>query len=85
MVKINCKERNVVHSFDKYYAFVDSKGDFYLIDDVADSVVRIDPAGCSVYDTVQYGSIEDFLENELDTTVAKVYKTGQEYEIIING
>ena len=85
MVKINQKEENVVHSFDKYHAFLDSDRNFYLIDGVTDSVVCIDPAGCTVYDTVEYGSIEDFLGNELDTKLVKAYKTGSEYEIIING
>lgn len=85
MVKVNCKEGNVVHSFDEFHAFIDSDRKFYLIDSDTDSVVCIEHSGCTVYDTIEYGSIEDFLENELDTTVEKVYKTGQEYEIIING
>ena len=85
MVKVNCKEDKVVHSFDKYHAFLDSDNNFYLIDSACDSVVCIEQSGCSVYDTVQYGSIEDFLYSELDTELVKVYKTGSEYEIIING
>lgn len=85
MVKINRKDENVVHSFDKFHAFMDSDNNFYLIDGVTDSVVCIEHAGCTVYDTVEYGSIEDFLDNELDTKLTKVYQTGSEYEIIING
>lgn len=85
MVKINYTESKVVHPFYNFHAFSDSDGHFYLVDSATDSVVCIEHSGCAVYDTVQYGSIEDFLENELDTKVAKVYKTGSEYEIIING
>lgn len=85
MVKINCIEKNVVHPFYNFSAFTDSDGNFYLIDGATDSAVCIEHSGCTVYDTAQYGSIEDFLDNELETKVAKVYKTGQEYDIIING
>lgn len=85
MVKVNCKEDKVVHSFDKYHAFLDSDNHFYLIDGATDSVVCIEQSGCTVYDTVEYGSIEDFLYTEADTELVKVYKTGSEYEIIING
>lgn len=85
MVKVNCKEENVVHSFDKYHAFLDSDKHFYLIDNASDSVVCVEHSGCTVYDTTEYGSIEDFLYTESDTELVKVYKTGQEYEIIING
>lgn len=85
MVKINHKEENVVHSFCECQAFLDSDRHFFLIDSAVDSAVCIEDSGCTVYDTVQYYSIEEFLENELNTTVEKIYKTGQEYEIIING
>lgn len=85
MVKVNCKDENIVHSFDKHYAFLDADGHFFLIDSATDNVVCIEQAGCTVYDTIEYGSIEDFLANELDTTVVKVYQKGSEYEITING
>lgn len=85
MVKVNSKEDKVVHLFDKHYAFLDSDNHFYLIESASDSVVCIEQSGCSVYDTIEYSSIEDFLYNELDTELVKVYKTGSEYEIIING
>lgn len=85
MVKVNFKEENVVHSFDKHHAFLDSDNNFYLIDSASDSVVCIEHSGCTVYDTIDYGSIEDFLYTESDTELVKVYKTGSEYEIIING
>ena len=43
--------------------------------------------GCTpqCFDEANDISIEDFLDNELDTKLAKVYQTGSEYEIIING
>lgn len=86
MVKMTYKEeKNVVHLFCNFHAFVDSDENFFLIDNATDSVVRIDHAGCTVFDTSYYGSIEDFLENEFDTKVVKVYQMEQEYEIIING
>ena len=85
MVKVNCKNENIVHSFDKYHAFIDSDENFFLIDNATDSVVRIDHAGCTVFEITHYDSIEEFLEHEFDTKVVKVYQMRQEYEIIING
>ena len=85
MIKVNYKDENVVHSLDNFHAFIDSDEHFFLIDGATDSAVCIQHSGCTVYDTSIYYSIEKFLENELNTTVAKVYQTGQEYEIIING
>ena len=86
MVKINYKEeKNVVHPFCHFHAFVDSDENFFLIDNATDSVVRIDHAGCTVFEITHYDSIEEFLEHEFDTKVVKVYQTRQEYEIVVNG
>ena len=70
------------HRFYEYYGFVDSEGDFFLIS-VNDAVVRMAENFDSYHVYGSYETIEDFLENEFDTTLIRAYKK-DEFDIIIN-
>ena len=85
-IKVNYEKINRDYGFSNVCAFVDTTGDFFLVDEEHKSVVLIAHEGCAVYNIEDYSSINDFLCAEFgDCEVAKVYQTGWEYEIIING
>lgn len=82
---VNRNGTGTKHNINECCAFIDAEEQFYLIDGATDSIVCIQHSGCTVYDTIGYDSIEDFLDTELGTELVKVYQAGSEYEIIVNG
>lgn len=84
----NSKTQNNIlkHNLNDYVAFLDSDGDFYLIDNETNTIVRILGAGCNVYQSNDFNTIEDFLSENFgwDCTVDKVFQRSSEYDIIIN-
>ena len=85
-IRVKCKEIDTEYSFVNACAFVDTEGDFYLIDEDCETVVRLTHAGCVAYKVDNYESINDFLDAEFgDCKVARIYSQGNEYEIIVNG
>lgn len=84
-IKVNCNEGKKVHKFGQTCAFIDKDGDFYLVDEDCERIVRLTNDGCVVYDCTSYGSVEDFLDTEFNCGVMKVFEQEKDYEIIVNG
>ena len=86
-IKVNCREISQEHSFHQVCAFIDTEGDFYLIDEDGDKIVRLTNRGCVVYNTNDYENIEDFFDVEFggDCKILKIFTYSNEYEIIVNG
>lgn len=85
-IKVNAINKEEGHSFDKYCAFIDTDGDFYVIDEDHKYVSRIMYSGCVIRNIESFNTIEDFLEYEYDNCeLVKAYTNGSEYEIIVNG
>ena len=85
-IKVNYENINADYMFSNVYAFIDTTGDFFLVDEECKSVVLLAHEGCAVYNIENYNSINDFLYGEFgDCKVAKVYTSGNQYEIIVNG
>ena len=83
---INGANKNLKHDLNDYVAFLDSDGDFYLIDNEINAIVHILGAGCDIHQANNFDTIEDFLYEEFgyDCTVQKVFRRVSDYEIIIN-
>lgn len=86
-IKVNKSNKSTAnHYFSDYCAFIDEEGDFYLIAEDSTFISRITHSGCVTYNIEHYETIEEFLDCEFgDCKVEKVYRNGNEYEIIVNG
>lgn len=84
-IEVNYKKINTKHSFNSVYAFIDTDGDFYLVEENNEKVVCLTNTGCVVYDVKDYATIEEFFNKELSCDLLKVYEDNDDYEIIING
>lgn len=85
-IKVNGIEKEIEHKFELYCAFVDTDGDFYVIDEDCRYVSRITHSGCITHNIESFDTIEEFLESDYgNCRVAKAYANGSEYELIVNG
>lgn len=86
-VKTNVKDTMNEHYISDYSAFLDDDNDFYLIDnDSGDFIIRLDEAGCSVFDVpADIDTIEDFLTDTFgkNTHLKRVYGNDGGYNITV--
>ena len=83
-IKVNCNGENE-HKFNQVCAFIDDEHDFYLVDEEGKHIVHLTNKGCTVYDCDSYESVEFFLDVEFCCKALRIFSTGEEYEIIVNG
>lgn len=85
-IKVNGIDKETKHNIGEYCAFIDTEGDFYLIDEDCHYISRITHSGCVTHDIESFHTIEEYLDCEYgDCKVLKAYERGNDYEIIVNG
>lgn len=86
-IKVNGIDKEKKHNISEYCAFVDTDGDFYLIDEDCQYISHITFSGCVIYYVESLDTIEEFLNCQYGShcKVLKAYKHGDDYEIIVNG
>ena len=70
------------HPIYKYFGFIDSRGDFFLITN-SDTIVLMTEDFPTYNLNDEYISIEAFLEREFDTTLVRVYNQN-DFDITID-
>ena len=83
---INSKEtiKSKEHFFSDYIAFLDSDGDFWLVDEDDDYVSRLSEKGCCCEQISDYDTIEDFLCRRFGCELVKVFNRVDEFKITVD-
>ena len=69
------------HRFEDSYGFIDSDRDFFVVGG-QNTIIRM-TNWFNEYSQSDYGSIEDFLENEFGTTLLKSFENKDEFDITV--
>lgn len=82
---INSKEtiKSKEHFFSDYIAFLDSDGDFWLVDEEDDYVSRLTERGCGCEKFSEYDTIEDFLRVRFGCELVKAFNRVDDFKITV--
>lgn len=82
---INSKEtmESKAHYFGDYIAFLDSDGDFWLVDEDNEYVSRLTERGCGCERISDYDTIEDFLYRRFGCGLVKAFNGIDDFKITV--